>query len=137
MLSRAYLLRELLCVLAMWNSMSCQTRGRAHSYVDIITALLSYSAPPRARRSLAQCDIACQIGVRAIECRIVLHIPCSTAILCPMSNNLDVEQGLDLIFNGFTTEGAAIAVGESHGYSAEQVESLAAALLAHPEGGDK
>lgn len=42
---------------------------------------------------------------------------------------LDIEQTLELIGNGFTREGAAMAVAESHGEGQAYVE----ALLAHPD----
>lgn len=41
---------------------------------------------------------------------------------------LDTEQVLDLMHNGFTREGAAMAVAESHGEGEEYVQ----ALLSHP-----
>jgi len=45
-----------------------------------------------------------------------------------MSYYLDIEQVLDLRHNGFSREGAAMAVAESHGEGEEYVH----ALLAHP-----
>lgn len=44
-------------------------------------------------------------------------------------DKLDIEQVLELIDNGFTREGAAMAVAESHGQGNEYVERL----IAHPD----
>jgi hypothetical protein len=46
-------------------------------------------------------------------------------------NDLDIEQVLDLIFNGFTREGACAAVAESHGH--DPWGAYTEALLAHPD----
>lgn len=41
-----------------------------------------------------------------------------------MSSELDVDQVLELMMNGFTREGACIAVAESHNEGEEYVERL-------------
>lgn len=44
-----------------------------------------------------------------------------------MTNHpLDTDQVLDLMFNGFTREGACMAVAESHGQGMEYAEALLA-----------
>jgi hypothetical protein len=46
---------------------------------------------------------------------------------------LDVDQVLDLVFNGFGLEHAVAAVTESHGQTDEWASALLAATKVHPE----
>jgi hypothetical protein len=45
-----------------------------------------------------------------------------------ITTEIDTDQVRDLVFNGFTREGAAIAVAESHGEDETYVEALLDAL---------